>query len=67
MGVGLSCRACSERTRGNGPNLRHGGFRLDIRKKMITISVVRDWKRLCREVTIAAGVYEASGCSDVPE
>lgn len=40
--------------------MRHRRFRVNIRKKKITVRVIRHWKRLPREVTIPAGVLEES-------
>jgi len=49
-GEGLLIRACSDRMRGNSFKMEEGRFRLDIRKKFFTVSVVRHWHTLANKV-----------------
>ncbi|KAK4831207.1 hypothetical protein QYF61_016044 [Mycteria americana] len=46
-------RACCNRTRGNVFKVKEGRFRLERRKKFFTVGVVKQWKRLPREVVDA--------------
>lgn len=44
--------------RGNGFKLTEGGFRADIRKKCLTLRVVRHWNGLSREAVAALCLQE---------
>ena len=44
---------CWDRTRGIAFKLKDGRFRLDMRKKIFTIMLVKHWHRLPREVVDA--------------
>ncbi|PKU32938.1 hypothetical protein llap_16759 [Limosa lapponica baueri] len=58
---GLFIRQCSDRMRSNGFKLEEGRFRLDIKKKLFPVRVVRHWNRLPREAVAAPSlkVFEA--------
>jgi len=49
----LFSRVCCDRTSGNTFRLERGRFRLDIRKKLFTVRIVKHWYRLPREVVDA--------------
>ena len=46
-------RTCSDSMRGNGFKLEEGRFRLDIKKKLLSVRVMRHWHRLPSEAVNA--------------
>ena len=60
-GKGLIRRAGSDRKRGNDLKPEEGRFRLDIRKKFLTVRVVRHWNRMCNETvnTLSLEAFKA--------
>ena len=49
----LFCRVCGDRTTGNGIRLKEKRIRLDTRKKSFSVRVVRQGKRMSRDVADA--------------
>ena len=52
-GERLLTRLCSDRRKGNSFQLKEGRFKLERRKNLFTLSVLRHWNRLPREVVDA--------------
>ena len=50
---------------GNGFRLKEGRFRLDLRNKFFTVSVVKDWNRLPKEAVDAPSLEAFKARLDV--
>lgn len=59
-GKRLFTRACKDRTRGSGFKLEEERFRLDTKKKIFTLTVVRHWNGLPKAAVPSLEVFKAT-------